>query len=334
MVRRFVNNKINLGIWVKINELRGRGSPRSTGEEWREWKNPATTAVNIGGWKTTKKTATGEELMLALPEGTTISANGFFVVARIASDDSAITVVPDLIDENLDLVNRDLQIKIYNGNFATGASLVDVADDGSGRPAAGFVGPFGIFHFSMERNDNPGDGTLAFSWHTCWDDSTEMRGYWKTMPIPFLGSLNRGTPTVRNLSDYDEVAEQAKYVALEEEWVKQQLAAEQNEKNAVDSIAGQSEIGVGKDADIDVTILKEFSVDGEEAIDEVVAVDAGEDLEISDPVEIKAEVLVDNAEVAVIIVEPTPTPPATENTLANEGGASGDGGDAGSGGEE
>ncbi|GEM_PF-6745670 len=221
--QKLIPSQIKTGGWVVINELMWMGSLGKSDDEWLELRNLSGAPVDIGNWQITKLTDDGEELMLELPVGAMIPANGFYVISRIGENDSAVKVVPNFVSSDVDLRNRDLQVRIYDGDFNVAANLVDVADDGHGRPAAGFKSILGIFNFSMERNDNPGDGALASSWHTCWDDSDEMRGYWKTLPLPLVGSLNRGTPTVRNLSDYDEDAERAKYMALEEEWVNSQI---------------------------------------------------------------------------------------------------------------
>ena len=224
VVKKTIPSEIKTGDRVIINELMWTGSTGNPNDEWIELRNPGASEVNIGGWQMTKLTDAGESLMLQIPEGATIGAGGFYLISRLSKNNSALSVDSNLVSGDVDLRDKNLQVKLYNGQWDGAGAVVDIAGDGYGDPLGGFKGKlFGLFNFSMERNDTPGNGALKSSWHTCWDDSDEMRSYWDTLPIPWVGSLNRGTPTVRNLSDYDDAAERARYAALEEEWAEQQI---------------------------------------------------------------------------------------------------------------
>lgn len=257
-----IPSRIKTSEWVVINELMWMGSFNKSDDEWIELRNLSSFEVDISDWKLTKRSGGVEVSMLEIPADSAIPAGGFFTISRLPQGNSAIKVAPDLIDANVDLADRDLQIKLYDAQGV----LIDTADDGNGRPSAGFKGPLGLLRFSMERNDEPGDGASASSWHTCWDDSEEMRGYWKTMPLPLIGSLNRGTPTVRNLSDYDEAAERAKYTALEEEWMELQIMAV--------SGADDSEINDDSD-DVQIDIADEGGNEVDKNLEETASIIAG-----------------------------------------------------------
>jgi len=233
--KEVLSNIVTSGAWtspppapgsVVINELMWMGSYKKPKDEWIELRNMTDSPIDIGGWQLTKLSGWGknkyEELILEIPAGKTIPADGFFLISNFDKDKSAINVEPDLVDEKVDLRDWGLQIKLYKGDWQEPSNLIDVAGDGKGWPLAGYHGIF--FHFSMERNDIPGDGTLKENWHTCFDDSPEMRAYWE--PLTILGkSLNRGTPGGRNLSDYDEAALIEYYQQLEEEILAQGLLA-------------------------------------------------------------------------------------------------------------
>ncbi len=229
-----IAGQINSGEWifgprfgdVVINELMWMGSYQKRRDEWIELRNMTDDPLDIGGWQLTKLVGRrgnfGEALMLEIPQGAIMPANGFYLISNFNQEDSKLAVEPDLVDEAVSLRNRNLRVKLYKGDWTDPANLIDQADDGDGRPLAGYVK--WIFHFSMERNDVPGDGTLAENWHSCFDDSPEMLAYWDTpegVPCCHGHILNRGTPGGPNLSDYDVEALTIYYQELEQELLAQ-----------------------------------------------------------------------------------------------------------------
>jgi len=197
-------NTISAGVWasagdVVINELMWTGSVGDPGDEWLELRNTTGGEIDIGGWQLTKKSGGSEVLMIEIPIGEKIPPYGFYLISEYDEAHSKIKVTPDLVSGDGDknesefaLVNNQLQIKLYNGAWDGGATLIDTADDGIGAPAAGDNSN----KFSMERNDTPGDGTQASNWHTCLDASSTGL-YWDT------GATERGTPGAANLSEND-----------------------------------------------------------------------------------------------------------------------------------
>lgn len=209
---------IQSGKWVGnpgdivINELMWMGSYLKNKDEWIELKNTTSYDLDISGFQITKLIGHGptkqEVLMLTIPDGTVIPANGFFLISRFSESDSGISVTPNLIDTNVDLRDADLQIKIYKADWTNPSNLIDTADDGNGLPAAGYEGLF--FHLSMERNDIPGNGASESSWHTCLD-LLGTRPYWDHSDI-----FNLGTPNDRNLSDESD-ADLSSFINREQE---------------------------------------------------------------------------------------------------------------------
>lgn len=197
---------------IVINELMWMGSYLKNKDEWIELKNTTSYDLDISGFQITKLIGHGptkqEVLMLTIPDGTVIPANGFFLISRFSESDSGISVTPNLIDTNVDLRDADLQIKIYKADWADSSNLIDTADDGNGLPAAGYEGLF--FHLSMERNDIPGNGASESSWHTCLD-LLGTRPYWDHSDI-----FNLGTPNDRNLSDESD-ADLSSFINREQE---------------------------------------------------------------------------------------------------------------------
>jgi len=202
-------NTITVGVWdsvgpgdVVINEVMWMGSFSSSDDEWVELRNMTGGEIDLSGWQITKWVAgTHEELMLTIPNGKKIPAHGYFLISNFDKTTSKINVEPNLVDSSVVLVNSNLQIKLYDGVWNSGGTLIDTADDGSGAPAAGDNGS----KFAMERNDTPGDGTVATNWHTCLDSSSTGL-YWDA------GATERGTPGAANLSENDSSVQQ--YIPL------------------------------------------------------------------------------------------------------------------------
>ena len=197
---------------IVINELMWMGSYLKSKDEWIELKNTTSYDLDISGFQITKLIGYGltkqEVLMLTIPDGIVIPANGFFLISRFSESDSRISITPNLIDTNVDLRDANLQIKVYKADWNNSSNLIDTADDGNGLPAAGYEGLF--FHLSMERNDIPGNGANESSWHTCLE-LLGTRPYWDHPDL-----FNLGTPNDRNLSDESD-ADLAYFIEREQE---------------------------------------------------------------------------------------------------------------------
>lgn len=182
---------------VVINELMWMGSSTSSADEWIELRNMSEATVDLSGWQITRRSSGVEALMLTIPGGKSIPADGYFLMANNGptalfgtapnQKESPLAVTPDVVDASVSLLNSGLQLKLYAGAWDAGAPLVDTADDGSGNPLAGaHDSTKGVFA-SMERNLVPGDGTVAASWHTA-----ALSSGWD------VGSIELGTPGSAN----------------------------------------------------------------------------------------------------------------------------------------
>jgi len=163
---------------VIINELMWMGSAGSTADEWIELRNMTDSPIDLTGWNITRLSNIGETLMLEIPSGI-IAAKGYFLISNYDADhsNSRLNVIPEIVNTGVSLDNSQLQIKIYDGTWNTGANLIDTADDGVGAPLAGD----NTYKYSMMRNDPPGDGSQAFNWLTAdiavgWDASATEKG--------------------------------------------------------------------------------------------------------------------------------------------------------------
>ena len=167
---------------VVINELMWMGSTLSWADEWIELRNTTGSSIDLSNWDITRYNGTEEELMLTIPAGKTIPAGGYFLISNYSSTNSKIDVTPDFVTTAVVLDNSKLQIKLYDGTWNGGGTLIDTADDGVGDPAAGDNdNKYSMVRGSAPGNYTPGDGTLASNWHTSdrsfgWDSGATERG--------------------------------------------------------------------------------------------------------------------------------------------------------------
>jgi hypothetical protein len=153
---------------VIINELMWTGSSISTADEWIELKNLSSSHIDFGltPWSIYRN----DSLMLVINKGT-LDPGGYFLIANNSKDyiftngESILNIDPDLVNSVISLYNSSAQYKLYN-TTDDGGEIIDTADDGSGAPLAG---ENGTIKKSMERNDDPGDGAIASSWHSCYE---------------------------------------------------------------------------------------------------------------------------------------------------------------------
>jgi len=168
---------------VVLNELMWMGSVGGVQDEWIELRNTTNSTIDLSNWQITGMDGSMTEgLLVTIPAGKTISANGIFLISRKAKDISAINVDPDLVDNDAFLSNSTLKIRLYSGDWTNSANIVDTAG-GGGSPLAGLNG---TSKQSMSRNSTPGDGTQATSWYT--DTTSNSTTYWDS------ADGNYGTP--------------------------------------------------------------------------------------------------------------------------------------------
>jgi len=143
---------------VVINELMWMGSSASIADEWIELRNTTGTEIDLSGWTVEGAATSGGTL--TIPNGKTISANGYFLIANYNEEDarSVLNVTSDWVTASVSLKNTAAQYILKDNTGAT----IDTADDGVGDPPAGD----NTNKYSMERNGSPGNGTLAENWHT------------------------------------------------------------------------------------------------------------------------------------------------------------------------
>ena len=193
---------------VIINELNWAGSGASSLDQWIELHNLGSDPVDISGWHLTNaKPSNGTS---TLPAGSVIPAGGYYLIARYASGDTnsafSSLVTVDFIDTislaNTYSTNGVVKLKKSDG------TIVDQtpAPPGSDWPEGNNQTGDNLQKWSMQRGENPGDGSDPGNWYTCnptvlSDDGTLsiMQSYWLTE----YATSSCGTPGHENLSSND-----------------------------------------------------------------------------------------------------------------------------------
>lgn len=191
---------------VIINEIMWMGSELSSYDEWVELYNTTDDPINLQEWQIIKKRTDGiEQCMFTFPEYW-LGAKDYVVVSEYDKDHSAINIEcpgPKCLivgeghtnNRDFSLVNDRLQIRLYDGWWIQPEiKLIDMADDGAGKPAAGSYDKDSGIYQSMERNAVPGNGADPNNWHTCDDPASAV--YWDSG----LTGQHWGTPGALNLS--------------------------------------------------------------------------------------------------------------------------------------
>lgn len=176
---------------VVINELMWMGSFGNDSDEWIELRNMSDEEIDLSGWRI-KGAGKGNGGHIQIPHGYVIKAHGYFLITAQKWNKTKVNLEKDLPkDEGYTHVasmglkdsGEELILQDKEGN------MIDTAWKDK-RWSDGWNGKF--FHMSMERDDDPGDGTHSSNWHTCIDRSCNDEIYWRKE------AFNFGTPGAQN----------------------------------------------------------------------------------------------------------------------------------------
>ena len=176
---------------VILNELMWMGSASDSNDEWIELRNTTGRDIDLSNWQIQNGgTGTGAGAHLEIPHGYTIKAHGYFLIFEKKWNETAVRLDKDLgKDEGmtnvagLNLKNAGEQLVLLDAD----KNVIDRAGDGGSWPA----GSAGSVKASMERKNDPGDGTADSAWKTCADSNASE--YWNA------GMTELGTPRADNL---------------------------------------------------------------------------------------------------------------------------------------
>ncbi len=190
---------------VVINEIMWGGSSEHELDTWIELRNTTNEEIDLTGWKLDGSGPSFHELEL---EGV-IPANGYYLITHFEPDHDQPNEKAAILDSiEADLVDDALHLA-QNGEQLTLKDVLDNEIDktpmagpnptpgwAAGEEGSNASGSTDKWR-SMERNDTPGDGTLAGSWHTCVDDRCNDENFWDDEGDDY------GTPKAPNYSEND-----------------------------------------------------------------------------------------------------------------------------------
>jgi len=182
---------------IVINEIMWMGSFGDEKDEWIELRNMTDEDVDLSGWRILNGgSGSGLGSHLQIPDGYTIKANGYFLIAKKKWDKTKINLSKDL-EKNEGMTNAaGMDLKDSGEELTLEDKEKNAIDTAWKDDHCWPDGWHGIFlHMSMERDDDPGEGGSAPSWHTCFDGRCNSKEYWDHE------GFNFGTPGKKNLSD-------------------------------------------------------------------------------------------------------------------------------------
>jgi len=199
---------------VVFSELMWMGDFAAASHEWIELQNTTDQDIDLSSWQITRLGDKEETAMLTIPSGV-IPAYGYFLIANNKAEEANFAVEPDLVTADVTLPNNQLQLKLYDGPFDGEANLIDIADDGTGAPAAGDADT----KKSMVRNIPIGDGILTESWHIAeeqsgWDADAQEFGTPQSSKPPV-----KPTPYKIPAVIFSELMWMGDFAAASHEWI-------------------------------------------------------------------------------------------------------------------
>lgn len=180
---------------VVINEVMWMGSFEKEKDQWVELRNISDKNIHMKDWYLTYESNSGKETpLLEIKDDRVIKKGKYFLAAYYSKNNSAIDVNPDS-DDMKNFGYKKFRLRLYSNV----GRLIDTAGKGIEIPPKGDSENF----FSMQRTNEPGDGTDWTNWKTCRDILTTEK-YWDT------GSTERGTPGADNSYADEEITPQPK----------------------------------------------------------------------------------------------------------------------------
>ena len=160
---------------VVINELMWMGSSQNghdEDDEWIELRNLTNDSVDISSWTIVNGGQAGIDL--TIPNNTSISANGYFLIAHKSLFQSRISVEPNLVLDSLNLNNNGEQLILKDSEGTT----IDTVWKDEAWPWADTAYVIEDTYRSLERMASPVDGTQQSDWKLCSGSSEELDPYW------------------------------------------------------------------------------------------------------------------------------------------------------------
>jgi hypothetical protein len=137
---------------VVFSELMWMGSEASSADEWIELYNRGSQSIDLSGWTITRVGSDGTEGVMLTVEAGSIGVGETFLIANYKpdSDRSRLATTVQFVSTAVALPNTKLMLRLYDA--PEGGTLIDVADDGTGRPLGGVTEPPSFDWFGRSSN--------------------------------------------------------------------------------------------------------------------------------------------------------------------------------------
>lgn len=195
-ISKVISQDFKVGYEVKfgdvvINEIMWMGTKENSDDEWIELRNMTNHDINLSNWSIMYGGA-GKKGHIEIPHGYKIKAKGYFLIMAEKRTDTAINLRTNLDKDGIYANVSEMSLK-NDGELLILVNKNKKAVDKVWRDEKWPDGEQGdSSYMSMERNSEPGDGTLASSWHTCADKKYSTKDYWNKE------GFNFGTPGEKN----------------------------------------------------------------------------------------------------------------------------------------
>lgn len=148
---------------VVINELMWMGSSNSSFDEWIELRNLTSEKIDISSWQIKGAGTSGGDLII--PEEMFILPNSYFLVSNYKKTDenTILNIEPDWVTSSISLKNKNPKYYLIDNS----GIMIDEIEKDLNEPISGEKD----LKYSMERIENPVDGTLSSDWHTCTESN-------------------------------------------------------------------------------------------------------------------------------------------------------------------
>ncbi len=182
---------------VVINEIMWMGTDGTVGggdadDMFLELRNMTTTVIDfsVNPFVIEKDTGSGFATMVTINNGI-LPSEGYFVISKLSALNSRVAS-SDFVDSSLSLESSAVSYRLRDDSY----NLLDEVDDGSGAPLAGVFNS-GSVYTSMERNSDPGIGTVEGSWHDAYSS-----GGFDSVSLEYGSPGQENSPVIPVLTGY------------------------------------------------------------------------------------------------------------------------------------
>ncbi|MCL5783815.1 MAG: lamin tail domain-containing protein [Patescibacteria group bacterium] len=186
---------------IILNEIMWMGTSSSSADEWIELRNMRSWDIDLSGWKI--ENIVENHGSFQIPDNYIIPGLSYFIIANYNQNNSHsnLNTPVNLSSTSLSLSNDyskngQIILKDKDGNVIDSTPLPTSSNWPAGDNTSGL-------HRSMERKNDPGDGSQLSSWGACNASICNSNEFWKT------SGKDYGTPRSSNAFETDKASPSA-----------------------------------------------------------------------------------------------------------------------------